>query len=180
MNVGWIVLILFVCTIAELIISPVGISLATKLAPKAHRVNMMALYFTSVGNGYQCCRVVGSVLQHGNRSSLLHPGWVLSPSRPVCCCSWYAVCSEDDARREVATKLLIYTANLAASGQREREDGGPRTLNYQGFKPLLLRPGTCSSVCPGVCSVRRSPECRRGFEEAFGAFPNETIRVDFH
>ena len=51
MNVGWIVLILFVCTIAELIISPVGISLATKLAPKAHRVNMMALYFTSVAMG---------------------------------------------------------------------------------------------------------------------------------
>ena len=50
-NVGWIVLILFVCTIAELIISPVGISLATKLAPKAHRVNMMALYFTSVAMG---------------------------------------------------------------------------------------------------------------------------------
>ena len=31
-NVGWIVLILFVCTIAELIISPVGISLATSIA----------------------------------------------------------------------------------------------------------------------------------------------------
>ena len=28
-----------------------GISLATKLAPKAHRVNMMALYFTSVAMG---------------------------------------------------------------------------------------------------------------------------------
>lgn len=50
-NVGWIVLILFVCTIAELSISPVGTSLSTKLAPARHRVNMVALYFTSVALG---------------------------------------------------------------------------------------------------------------------------------
>lgn len=50
-NVGWIVLILFVCTIAELTISPVGISLTTKLAPEAYKVNMMALYWTSVAMG---------------------------------------------------------------------------------------------------------------------------------
>lgn len=50
-NVGWIVLILFVCTLAELAISPVGSSLATKLAPVKHRVNMVALYFTSVALG---------------------------------------------------------------------------------------------------------------------------------
>lgn len=50
-NVGWIVLILFVCTIAELAISPVGTSLSTKLAPARHRVNMVALYFTSVALG---------------------------------------------------------------------------------------------------------------------------------
>lgn len=50
-NVGWIVLILFVCTLAELSISPVGSSLSTKLAPARHRVNMVALYFTSVALG---------------------------------------------------------------------------------------------------------------------------------
>lgn len=50
-NVGWIVLILFVCTLAELAISPVGTSLSTKLAPARHRVNMVALYFTSVALG---------------------------------------------------------------------------------------------------------------------------------
>ena len=50
-NVGWIVLILFVCTIAELTISPVGTSLTTKLAPEAYKVNMMALYWTSVAMG---------------------------------------------------------------------------------------------------------------------------------
>ena len=50
-NVGWIVLILFVCTIAELAISPVGTSLSTKLAPARHRLNMVAMYFTSVALG---------------------------------------------------------------------------------------------------------------------------------
>lgn len=50
-NVGWIVLILFVCSMAELAISPVGTSLSTKLAPVRHRVNMVALYFTSVALG---------------------------------------------------------------------------------------------------------------------------------
>ncbi|MEX3610649.1 oligopeptide:H+ symporter [Rothia sp. LK2588] len=50
-NVGWIVLILLVCTLAELSISPVGTSLSTKLAPEKHRVNMVALYFTSVALG---------------------------------------------------------------------------------------------------------------------------------
>ncbi|MFW0118792.1 peptide MFS transporter [Rothia sp. P5764] len=47
----WIVLILFICTLGELAISPVGISLATKLAPQNHRVAMMALYFTSSALG---------------------------------------------------------------------------------------------------------------------------------
>ncbi|MDO4883401.1 MAG: oligopeptide:H+ symporter [Rothia sp. (in: high G+C Gram-positive bacteria)] len=50
-NVMWIVLILFVCTLAELTISPVGTSLTTKLAPEAYKVNMMALYWTSVAMG---------------------------------------------------------------------------------------------------------------------------------
>lgn len=53
MNVNflWIVLILFICTLGELAISPVGSSLATKLAPEKHKVSMMALYFTSVALG---------------------------------------------------------------------------------------------------------------------------------
>lgn len=50
-NFMWIVLILFICTLGELAISPVGISLATKLAPHNHRVAMMALYFTSSALG---------------------------------------------------------------------------------------------------------------------------------
>lgn len=50
-NVGWIVLILLMFTLAELTISPVGTSLTTKLAPESHKVNMMALYWTSVAMG---------------------------------------------------------------------------------------------------------------------------------
>ncbi|MGH1978541.1 peptide MFS transporter [Rothia sp. L_38] len=50
-NVMWLVLILFFCTLGELSISPVGTSLASKLAPEAYRVMMMALYFCSVSMG---------------------------------------------------------------------------------------------------------------------------------
>ena len=43
--------ILFVFTIAELLISPVGLSVATKLAPEAFRTQMVALFFLSVALG---------------------------------------------------------------------------------------------------------------------------------
>ena len=46
-----IVLILFLFTIAELCISPVGQSLATKLSPKAFHSQMVALFFLSVALG---------------------------------------------------------------------------------------------------------------------------------
>lgn len=43
--------ILFVFTIAELLLSPVGLSLATKLAPRAYHTQMVALFFLSVALG---------------------------------------------------------------------------------------------------------------------------------
>jgi POT family proton-dependent oligopeptide transporter len=43
--------ILLVFTIAELMLSPVGLSLATKLAPEAFRTQMVALFFLSVSLG---------------------------------------------------------------------------------------------------------------------------------
>jgi POT family proton-dependent oligopeptide transporter len=43
--------ILFVFTIAELLLSPVGLSLSTKLAPAAFRTQMVALFFLSVALG---------------------------------------------------------------------------------------------------------------------------------
>ncbi len=44
-------LILLVFTIAELLISPVGLSLATKLAPASFKTQMVALFFLSVALG---------------------------------------------------------------------------------------------------------------------------------
>lgn len=43
--------ILAVFAVSELLISPIGLSVTTKLAPKAFRAQMMALYFFSVGLG---------------------------------------------------------------------------------------------------------------------------------
>jgi proton-dependent oligopeptide transporter, POT family len=43
--------ILFVFTIAELLLSPVGLSLSTKLAPAAFRTQMVALFFLSIALG---------------------------------------------------------------------------------------------------------------------------------
>ncbi|TNC34382.1 peptide MFS transporter [Mumia zhuanghuii] len=45
------VLILLVFTIAELLISPVGLSVSTKLAPQAFQTQMVALFFLSVSLG---------------------------------------------------------------------------------------------------------------------------------
>ncbi|MFF2050663.1 peptide MFS transporter [Leifsonia sp. NPDC058194] len=46
-----IVGILFAFTVAELLISPVGLSASTKLAPRAFQAQMVALYFLSVALG---------------------------------------------------------------------------------------------------------------------------------
>jgi proton-dependent oligopeptide transporter, POT family len=43
--------VIFVFTIAELLLSPVGLSLATKLAPEAFKTQMVALFFLSVALG---------------------------------------------------------------------------------------------------------------------------------
>lgn len=47
----WLVLILFLFTMAELFLSPVGQSLSTKLAPRAFHTQMIALFFLSVAVG---------------------------------------------------------------------------------------------------------------------------------
>jgi proton-dependent oligopeptide transporter, POT family len=47
----WIVLILFLFTMAELFLSPVGQSLSTKLAPEAFHTLMIALFFLSIAVG---------------------------------------------------------------------------------------------------------------------------------
>lgn len=50
-SVLWIVLILFLATLGELMLSPVGLSLTTKLAPRKFPSQMIALYFMSVSLG---------------------------------------------------------------------------------------------------------------------------------
>nr|WP_240666075.1 oligopeptide:H+ symporter [Agromyces sp. LHK192] len=47
----WMVLILFVFTVAELLLSPVGLSVTTKLAPAVFHTQMVALFFLSVALG---------------------------------------------------------------------------------------------------------------------------------
>ena len=49
--IGWIVLILFVATMGELFLSPVGLSLATKLAPRKYPVQMVALFNLALALG---------------------------------------------------------------------------------------------------------------------------------
>ena len=49
--IGWIVLVLLFATLGELFLSPVGLSLATKLAPRKFPVQMVALYNLSVALG---------------------------------------------------------------------------------------------------------------------------------
>lgn len=47
----WLALILFVCTMGELLVSPVGLSLSTKVAPRSFPVMMVSLYNLSVALG---------------------------------------------------------------------------------------------------------------------------------
>ncbi|MGK7221975.1 peptide MFS transporter [Kocuria flava] len=47
----WIALILLVATLGELMVSPVGLSLSTKLAPRRFPVLMVSLYYLSVALG---------------------------------------------------------------------------------------------------------------------------------
>jgi proton-dependent oligopeptide transporter, POT family len=47
----WVALIMLVATFGELLLSPVGLSLSTKLAPHAHPVLMVALFYLSISLG---------------------------------------------------------------------------------------------------------------------------------
>ena len=47
----WVTLIFMLFVIAELLISPIGLSLSTRLAPKAYTSQMIAVFFLSSGVG---------------------------------------------------------------------------------------------------------------------------------
>ncbi|ANJ28602.1 MFS transporter [Agromyces aureus] len=57
----WMVLILFVFTIAELLLSPIGLSVTTKLAPKVFHAQMVALFFLSVALGTAIAGQLGAL-----------------------------------------------------------------------------------------------------------------------
>ena len=67
-----IVLILFVFTIAELFISPPGLSVTTKLAPERFHTQMVALYFLSVALGTSIAGWLAQFYDPDERGAVLH------------------------------------------------------------------------------------------------------------
>jgi proton-dependent oligopeptide transporter, POT family len=63
-----LVLILLLFTIAELLLSPVGLSLATKLAPEMFRTQMVALNFLSVALGTAAAGFFATFYDPGNET----------------------------------------------------------------------------------------------------------------
>lgn len=58
--------ILFLCTIAELLLSPIGLSVATKLAPLAFTTQMVALFYLSVSLGTTLAGILAAFYTEGN------------------------------------------------------------------------------------------------------------------
>lgn len=63
-----LVLILLLFTVAELMLSPVGLSLATKVAPAAFQTQMVALFFLSVPLGTAMSGVLAQWYDPANES----------------------------------------------------------------------------------------------------------------
>jgi POT family proton-dependent oligopeptide transporter len=65
----WMVLILLVFTVAELLLSPVGLSVATKLAPGVFHTQMVALFFLSVALGTSVAGVLAQLYTVVNQTT---------------------------------------------------------------------------------------------------------------
>lgn len=61
-------LVLAVFTMAELMLSPIGLSVSTKLAPKAFHTQMVALFFLSVSLGTALSGTLGSYYDENNEA----------------------------------------------------------------------------------------------------------------
>ena len=94
--------ILLVFTVAELLLSPVGLSVATKLAPEVFHTQMVALFFLSVALGTAISGMLAAVLRPSrtrsrtSRSSAASRSCSARRSGSVasrCCASWPA-CAE--------------------------------------------------------------------------------------
>ena len=79
--------VLFVFTIAELLISPVGLSLATKLAPEVFQTQMVALFFLSIALGTAMAGVLAEYYSDENQVAVLRHSGRRSPSWSGSCCS---------------------------------------------------------------------------------------------
>jgi hypothetical protein len=99
----WIIVLLVVgimavFAVSELLLSPIGLSVTTKLAPEAFRAQMMALYFFSVGLGTSMSGVLARFYDPAHEfayfgiigPSRLSPAWSCSRSRPGSAGSWRA------------------------------------------------------------------------------------------
>jgi hypothetical protein len=64
-----VMVILGVFAVSELLLSPIGLSVTTKLAPDAFRAQMMALYFFSVGLGTSMSGVLSKYYDRLARSA---------------------------------------------------------------------------------------------------------------
>ena len=69
-----VVAIMAVFAVSELMLSPIGLSVTTQLAPNAFRAQMMALYFFSVGLGTAMSGVLARYYDADHEVGLLrHP-----------------------------------------------------------------------------------------------------------
>ena len=63
----WLVLILFVIAIAELMNGPIGVSVATKAAPKAFTTQVVGIYYLSIAIGSTLSGILGGLYDAGNQ-----------------------------------------------------------------------------------------------------------------
>jgi amino acid/peptide:H+ symporter len=90
--------IMAVFAVSELLLSPIGLSVTTKLAPEAFRAQMMALYssLSALAPRCQACwpattiRLTNLLTSGSSGPSRLSPAWSSSPSRPGSAGSWRA------------------------------------------------------------------------------------------
>ena len=90
--------IMAVFAVSELLLSPIGLSVTTKLAPDAFRAQMMALYFFSVGLGTSMSGVLAGTTTRPTNSPTSGSS-VRSPWSPAWSCSRFAVDQPADGGR---------------------------------------------------------------------------------
>lgn len=62
LSVGWLILLYFIQTLGELSLSPIGLSLVGKLAPKRFTSLLFGVFFLSNASGYALAGTLGSIL----------------------------------------------------------------------------------------------------------------------